>query len=421
MYKEFFGFWPNCFYYQYHWPEVAYRQFVYCHNVGAVGGGREVLGAAVMNALAFATSNAHGCDYCKVHSAATGGDASTGYVAQIKRAMEGDLADNPFGPCEVALAELAAHASLNTVTEADLARVRETGDDARFTKLPIDANIEATSMIAAAFGFLNVFNDLTGVEVEGHWAEQAEGGAGVGTGRHRTSDREATNLDYDLPEGGPSMPSMLAHYAQDAVLAGGPARYAKTHLGFEPAWMDAWPLPLRPLHARFYVGVMTDEDAGGVAIAPELKHLMARVSHVAKGHDYLAAVEGRLAAEAAGGSGRSIQRVRGCYDAALGRAPEGLFDAAEEAALRLAWVSAQTPLTTPRVWVQPALDAYGPEELVHLATVCAIASMIQRFAAIARPKLEPETAAFLRDRDLTLDTLAIRFPLPGDPRTALTA
>jgi glutaredoxin len=38
MYKEFFGFWPNCFYYQYHWPE-AYRQFVYCHNAGAIGGG----------------------------------------------------------------------------------------------------------------------------------------------------------------------------------------------------------------------------------------------------------------------------------------------------------------------------------------------------------------------------------------------
>lgn len=419
MYKEFFGFWPNCFYYQYHWPEVAYRQFVYCHNVGAIGGAKKVLGAPVMNALGYATSNAQGCNYCQVHSAATGGDESTGYVAYMKAAMAGDATpENPFGPFEVALANLVAHASLNTVTDADFAALSKTGPDAKFTNMPVKANIEAASMIAAAFGFLNVFNDLTGVAVEAAWAGQAEEGAGIETGRHGTSDRKSDNLDYDLPDGGPSMARMLAHYGKDALLAGGPAQYAKKHLKVEPAWMAAWPLPLRPLHARFYVGVMTDEDAGEVRIAPELKHLMARVSHIAKGHDALAAEEGHLAWLAAGETAPAIERVRHAFDAAHGRAAEGLFEPAEIAALKLAWVSAQTPLVTPRDVVQPAIESYAPTELVHLITVCSMASMIQRFAAIARPKIDAQVQAFLRDHDLPLDTLAIRYPLPSDRRAA---
>ena len=416
LYKEFFGFWPNCFYYQCHWPEVAYRQFVYCHNAGAIGAGREVLGPPVMNALGYATSNAHGCDYCQVHSASVGGDESAAFARQIDAARAGEVSDgNPFGPFEAALAELVAHASTNAVTRDDLARVQGTADQARFTRLPVQANVEAASMIAGAFGFLNVFNDLTGVKVEAEWAQKAQDGAGIGTGRHGASeDRASSSLDHDIPEGGPTVASMMAHYGRDAVLAGGPARYARKHLGLEPAWMAAWPLPLRPLHARFYVGVMTDEDAGGVAIAPELKHLMARVSHIAKGHDYLAAAEGWLAWHAAGETGRAVERVRACQEAATGRGVESLFDEAERAALRLAWVSAQTPLTTPYRFVEAAIERYGPTELVHLITVCAMASMIQRFAAIARPKVEPEVAAFLREHELPLDTLAIRHPLPAE-------
>ena len=418
MYKKFFGFWPNCFYYQYHWPEVAYRQFVYCHNTGAVGGGRQVLGAPVMNALGYATSNAHGCDYCQVHSASVGDEDSAGYAKAIDAARDGDHSGT-FGPFEAALADLVAHASTNTVTDANLARLEETAGEARFSKLPTAANREAAAMIAAAFGFLNVFNDLTGVKVEAKWARKAEDGAGIGTGRHGASeDRDSTNLDYDLPEGGPSMASMIAHYGKDAMLAGGPAAYAKDRLGFEPAWMDAWPLPPRPLHARFYVGVMTDVDAGDVRIAPELKHLMARVSHVAKGHDALAAEEGRLAFLAVGGGQRAADRVRHAFGAARGRGPGGLFDPAETAALRLAWVSAQTPLVTPRRWVQPAIDLFEPTELVHLITVCALASMVQRFAAIARPRITDGTRTFLHVHDLPLDTLTIRFPLPRDGRAA---
>lgn len=421
LYKEFFGFWPNCFYYQYHWPEVAYRQFVYCHNAGAIGGGKEVLGAPVMNALGYATSNAHGCNYCQVHSASVGGDESAGYATAIDAAREGDHSGE-FGPFEAALADLVAHASTNEVTEDDLARVRGYGDDARFTKLPVEANISAAAMIASAFGFLNVFNDLTGVKVEAEWAKKAEDGAGIDTGRHGSSDgSEATNLDYDLPEGGPSMASMIAHYGKDAMLAGGPTSYMQKHVGLKPAWVEAWPLPLRPTHVRFYVGVMTDEDtdAESVSIAPELKHLMARVSHIAKGNDYLAAVEGYMAWTAAGRSDQAARRVRDAFDAAHGPDTDGdVFTDRERAALQLAWVSAQTPLTTPHRFVRAAIEHYTPTELVHLITVCAMASMLQRFAAIARPDVEPEVRDFLSEHDLPLDTLAIKYPLASDARKA---
>ncbi|WP_420607286.1 glutaredoxin domain-containing protein [Novosphingopyxis sp.] len=419
LYKEFFGFWPNCFYYQYHWPEVAYRQFVYCHNVGAIGGGRKVLGAPVMSALGFATSKAQGCDYCQIHSASTGSDNAADYTKQIQAAQEGEFSDdNPFGPFEAALADLVAHASLNKVTEDDLQTVRDTHGEARFTKLPSGANIQAASMIAAAFGFLNVFNDLTGVKVEGAWAKQAETDAGLSAGRHGSSDeRSQSNLDYDLPDDGPSMAHMLAHYAKDPLLEIGPARYTKHHLGITPAWIEAWPLPLRPLHARFYVGVMTDEDANEVRIAPELKHLMARVSGIAKGHDYLAAVEGWMAWNNGGQNNRSAYRVARAFDAAKGRDTGGLFDERERAALQLAWLSAQTPLTTPHRFVATAIEHYTPTELVHLCTVCAMASMVQRFAAIAKPKVEQEVHEFLESYHIPLDTLASKYPL-ADEREA---
>jgi alkylhydroperoxidase family enzyme len=213
---------------------------------------------------------------------------------------------------------------------------------------------------------------------------------------------------------------MMAHYGKEVVLEGGPARYARKHLGIEPAWIAEWPLPLRPLHARFYVEVMA--EAEDELLAPELKHLMARVSHVAKGNDYLAGIEGWLAWHTAGETGRAAERVRHAFDAAKGQGTQrGLFDEREVAALRLAWLSAQTPLTTPRHWVQPALDLFSPVELVHAITVCAMASMIQRFAAIARPRMEDEVRAFLDAHGIPVSTLATRYPLPGDREAALAA
>ena len=40
-----------------------------------------------------------------------------------------------------------------------------------------------------------------------------------------------------------------------------------------------------------------------------------------------------------------------------------------------------------------------------------MASLVQRFAAIARPAMEPETEAFLAEHGIEADTLALRYPL----------
>ena len=59
--------------------------------------------------------------------------------------------------------------------------------------------------------------------------------------------------------------------------------YLKAELGFTPAWISLWPEPLRARHAHFYVEIMQDRSHS--LIESELKHLMARVSAIAKGHD----------------------------------------------------------------------------------------------------------------------------------------
>ena len=42
----------------------------------------------MMSAIGYATSNAHGCPYCQVHSAATGGEQSPNLVEQSRRVRE---------------------------------------------------------------------------------------------------------------------------------------------------------------------------------------------------------------------------------------------------------------------------------------------------------------------------------------------
>ncbi|MEL6399665.1 MAG: glutaredoxin domain-containing protein [Cyanobacteria bacterium J06626_4] len=413
FYKAFFGFWPNCFYFMHHWPE-AYKLFVYAHNVGAIGAGREIIGEPVMMATGFATSNAHGCNYCQVHMTAAGGEKSLGIPQLIEAVRSGKApATAPIGPFELALADLAAAATTNTVTADLLSRVKSFADKARVSQASAEANIMGTAMIASAFGFLNTFNDLTGVEIEAAWAKQAQAAAGIEAGRHGVSEnRASTNLDHKLPEGGPSIGDMIAKYEGIVVAAGGVDAYATQELGLMPAWMTLWPEPLRARHALFYAEMMQSRDHS--PIASELKHLMARVAAIAKGHDYLAAVEGWLAYQAGGETPQAAARVRHCFDAAKGRgAWRSHFTEAEQAALVLAWLSAQTPLTTPRRFIEPALKAFSSVELVHLITVCSVAGLIQRFATITQPQIELQVKDFLVRHNLTTDTLAIRYPLPS--------
>lgn len=412
FYQQFFGFWPHTFAYLSHWPE-AYKLFVYCHNFSAVGLAKQVLGNINMYAVGYSTSNAHGCSYCQVHSAATGGEESLRVIQQLQQAKTGRAdADNPFGPLEIAIADLAAEAARNQPDPILVPMLIKKIEVLAQTPEKAQGYLTGVKMLVAAFGFLNVFNDLMGLEIEGDWAQQAHEHTGIEAGRHGTASQNPQNLDYDIPDGGPSLDDMLA--LLDALVEDASA-YAERELGLFPSWMQAWPQPLVKRYAYFYCEMMGKHDHS--ALSSELKHLMARVSAIAKDHAYLAAVEGYMAHHAATHKARAVERVRHCFAAATGRAGEGdLFSDREKAALQFAWLSAQMPLKTPYQFVQAALNHYSPEELVQLSTVCGLASMLQRFAVIAQPKIEGSVAGFLYTNGLDWDPLTLRYPVPTAQR-----
>ena len=408
LYKEFFGFWPNCFGYMAHWPE-AYKEFVYCHNYGAIRY-REVIGMPMMSAVGYATSNAQGCSYCQVHSSATGGEKSGSAIEMLKQAQDGQGGkDNPFGPFEVALADLAAKSSVNEVSPGLLSKIRELQPQARISQEDADKQIEGVSMIVSAFGFLNVFNDLTGVEIEGGWAESAKDKNDIDAGRHGAGSDNPANLDYDLPEGGPSIDDLIHGYEQK--VGGNISAFAEKNLGLMPSWITSWPKQLRAHHAYFYCEMMQTREHS--EIDSELKHLMARVSAIAKGNAYLAGVEGYLAWIAGDKTDAARDRVKDCFALASGRAPvKAGFSERERAALRLSWLSAQTPLVTPRKYLEPIFDQFTQRQAVELFIVCAMASMLQRYTSIALPGSEPEVAEWLSQNDIAQGALALRYPIP---------
>ena len=139
---------------------------------------------------------------------------------------------------------------------------------------------------------------------------------------------------------------------------------------------------------------------------------MARVSAIAKNHDYLAAAEGYFAYHTATDKELAVERVRQCYLAATVRGDYSkLFNEKERAALQFALVSAQTPLTTPYRFVEAAIKQFKSEELIHLIVVCSIASMVQRFVAATKPEIEPVVKQFIDEYELETDTLALRYSL----------
>ncbi len=400
FYKQFFGFWPNTFAYLHHWPE-AYKRFVYCHNFSAVAAGRDVLGPQMMFAVGYSTSNAQGCSYCQAHSAAIAGDTSLGVVGETQKVLKGEAtAQSPFNPYQQLLIELAAQAARNRVAPDLVERIHAAAQELSETR-DVAADITGTAMITAAFGFLNVFNDLVGMQIEGDWAASVEKSAGIEAGRHGAEEHNPDNLGHDLPRGGPGMQEMLGQYDTEV---GDVAAYTTDVLGLMPAWMEAWPEKLRKRHAALYVALMKAD----AVVTAEMKHLMARVSAIAKGHSYLAAVEGFLAWQAAGKTSAAMERVRACFGAAATADGAAPFTPAEVAALRVAWLSAKTPLTTPRRFVEPALDHFDAAGLIHLFTVCGLASLIQRFVAIHGCEIEPEVADFLAANRLEMDTALLR-------------
>ncbi|MEL7315510.1 MAG: hypothetical protein AAF215_33510 [Cyanobacteria bacterium P01_A01_bin.123] len=166
FYKRFFGFWPNTFAYLSHWPE-AYKLFVYCHNFSAVGLAKQALGDANMYAVGYATSQAHGCSYCQVHSAATGSEESLRVIHQLQQAKTGRAdADNPFGPLEIAIADLAAEAARNQPDPILVPTLIKKTEVLAGTSEKAQGYLTGVEVLVAAFGFLNIFgvgrNDITG-------------------------------------------------------------------------------------------------------------------------------------------------------------------------------------------------------------------------------------------------------------------
>lgn len=408
FYKTFFGFWPNTYAYLHHWPE-AYKLTAMGLIMSAVGAARQTIGNDMMFTTAYATSNAHGCSYCQVHSATTGGEHSLDVIEAMERAKQGEFGtDNPFGPFEVALTELAAKATLNQVSTELLDQIKELEFQGWGTTVSAEANIQGAALIAAAFGFLNVFNDLIGLEIEGDWFEQANHRLGIEAGRHGSQDHNPSNLDYELPEGGPSFADMIQRYEEGV---GDLETYVQQEFGVMPAWLQAWPRGLRKQQAYVYGELMGNRDHS--FLSAELKHLMARVSAIAKDHAQLAALEGFMAYHVAEDKDRALDRIRYCFLAAThGEGSDSLFSEKEQLALQLAWLSAQIPLTTPGRFIKPVLLHYSPKELIQLIVVCSIASMTQRFVAVVRPPMELKVEAFLAEFGLEEEPLALRYPTP---------
>lgn len=407
FYRRLFGFWPNTMAYLYHWP-TAYKLFVYCQNVATVPMARQIVGTPMVSLIGYGSSRAHGCSYCTTH-AITLFEGLDVDVKALEAAREGDTDPaNPFGPFEVAVVELAARIARNTVTDEAVEAVRATAPQARFGEPDPDpaGAVRAVTQMSSTMGFFNVFNDLVGLATEGDMARTAAS-KGIESGRHAVEAGNPDNLSHQLPEGGPSIPEMVARYE---AAVGDLDAYTTEHLGLAPAWMAAWPEAARKLHAHMYVTLMG--EGGDAVVSAELKHLMARVSAVARDHPYLAAVEGFFAARAAADRDRAVERVRHAYQAAIGR-PEStaLFDEREQSALRLAWLSAQIPLITPRRFIQPLLDRYDDRELVELVVACSTAALVQRFCTVARPEVEPAVRDFLAEHDLDTDPLDIRYPV----------
>ncbi|TDC98393.1 glutaredoxin domain-containing protein [Actinomadura sp. 7K507] len=404
FYHKIFGFWPNTLAYLYRWP-TAYKLFVYCQNIASLQKAAGTVGTPVVSIIGYGSSAAQGCTYCMTHSITMfkGLDVD---VDALKAARRGDTGpDNPFGPFEVAVVDLAAQATRNAVTDKAIDAVRDTADRGRTKAVDPEEALEAVIQIGASMGFFNVFNDLAGVAIEGDWAVVAKS-KGIDPGRHGIEDENPDNLAHGVPEGGPQAEEMLGRFA---TAVGDVTAYTTEHLGLMPAWMAAWPEATRSLHAHMYVTLMS----GGwdAVISGELKHLMARVAAVSRGHTYLAAIEGLIAAHLAEAPDRAAARVRHAYRAAIGD-PESMepFDAKEQSALRLAWLSAQSPMVTPRRFVEPLIEQYDERAITELIVCCAVASLVQRFVAVVRPDIEPEVRTFLADHGLDADLLAVRYP-----------
>ncbi len=406
FYKKFFGWWPNCYQYLHRYPE-AYKTFIYTTLMSVAGGqARELLGEDLLCAVAFSTSEAQGCSYCQVHTAATT-DHSIELVAALKKSRTDSIDPTGvvFSERDLVLTDLAAKASLNEVSDELLARVHALASE------NASDYIAAVGQITAVFGFLNIFNDLVSVDIEGGWNSRVQSRVTIEIADHAGNTTEnPDNLDFDIPPGTESFPGMIKKY--ESVVGDDHESYLRKNLGFYPNWVDKWHEPYRKRHAYMYVRLMNDPDSS--TVSPELRHLMARVAALTKDHEYLAAAEGFMAFHAADDKEAAIARIANCYYAACGTNSElqgPVFNAAERSALALARVSALIPLKTTQGLAKELLANYDQDAIVQLFSFCAVAGSIQRWAAVAKPKIELEVEEFYRSNNLLTSSIYYKLPM----------
>ncbi len=409
FYQWFFGFWPNCFLYSYPWLELDKHINMSLVVALVWGEAGKALPRAAMCAIGYSTSRAHGCTYCQTHTSANGGERSLGLTETLERIWRGEMVDDtPLGEFEQTLAQLAADASTNTVPNGQVARIRSLASGAVAVTSDPQKAVEAVAMMTATFGFLNIFNDLTGVKVEGDWYEQAHARLGLEGGKHAPEGPNPNNLDYDIPADGPTLEDMLEKYDTEV---GDLDAYCAREFGLTPNLVKAWPDYYR--NALVYTYAETMNDRPHALLTAELRHLMGRVAAIEKNHEYLAALEGFIAYQVADDTARTAERVRYAYAAAIGEDDGGLFTHRERAALKLAMISSRVPLVTPRRYVEPALQHFSSTELVHVLGTCGVVGSTQRFCAIAKPEIEPEVNAFLEAHGIARRVVDLRYPLPA--------
>lgn len=404
-YRDLFGFIPKTWRHISIWPE-AFKLTALTQVLGSMAVARMAVGMDATLAMAFATSKAHGCTYCQTHTARVGGDHAVETTAELLRAKNGEGApDGPFGPFEVALTELAEHAALNTVTDEVIANIRSLASDARGEPRDPDAAIMAAGLISAMMGYLNVVNDTINVDIEGGFLRDVKSRMNLDAGRHGATDDNPTDLQHELPPTQLDVPTLLNRYIE---AVGDVQDFATRAFGYLPNWLAAWPAPVQAQVAYAFAELLTDKPHA--EIPAELKHLMLRVSHIARGFPGLAAAAALSAYHVGAKTQTSIERIANAYDTAIGRTTaNGSFDNAEAAALRLAWLSAQIPVITPKRFMAPLIAEYASRQLAELINTCGIAGAIQRMSAITKPEMDAEARAFCAENAIETDLLKLRY------------
>ena len=411
FYKGFFGFSPISYLYLAIWPE-AYKSCALSNVIATVPVIMMQLGQQGVDGVTYTASSVQGCTYCTVHTAAKDGVDQTDGIKLLHAAREGEFGpDNPYGPLEVAMAELAEHATLNKVTDEHVQKLRSLAEESGRDPQQVQ---EAVALGTEVMSLLNVFNDLVNVEIEGDMAALAVEELGLDVGRHAMADGNPDDLNFELPE-----PELTVETALDArrERVSDWESIAAEQLGYIPGWLNAWPMMLRGLFAGMYTEMMADGE-----VSSELKHLMARTAAIAKGHEGAAASAAVSAHHAAKNKSNAIERIRLAYGVATGQTESDLFDDLEKMALRFAWLSAQTPIVTPAQFVEPMVDKFSQRGIVELSVVCGMACAVQRMSAALQLTLGDEEAKFCAEHGIETDGLVLKYPaLMADTKEAVAA